>query len=81
MDDDNTLAGGMAEQLCAYVRRVRLIEEEVAKLQGEKSELYREAKACGFDAATIKALAYRRDIDDNLQTYRKILAASEADAG
>lgn len=52
-----------ADQLASYVNRIERLEEEVAEMNGDKSEIYKEAKACGFDVKTLRALIKRRRMD------------------
>ena len=48
-------------QLRALVERIERLEEEIAELNGDKSEVYKEAKSHGFDAKIIrKVVAARR---------------------
>ena len=60
-DSDHNLAGGIAsDQLRAYVTRVENLEEEIAGLNGDKREIYAEAKSAGFDVPAIKKVIARR---------------------
>lgn len=80
----NALGGNSADQLRAYVKRVESLEEEVKDLNSDKSELYKEAKACGFDVPTIKKLVRRRrkdkteveEEDAMLELYEQALASA-----
>lgn len=51
------------DQLRSYVERVERIEEEVRDLNGDKSDLYKEAKSNGFDVPTLKRVVARRRKD------------------
>ncbi|KFH18467.1 DUF2312 domain-containing protein [Brucella abortus] len=57
---DQALGGNAAKQLRAYVTRIERIEAEVAELNDGKSEVYAEAKACGFDKKVMRKLIQRR---------------------
>lgn len=51
-----------AEQLRSIVERIERLESEIRDLNGDKSEVYKEAKANGWDVAAIrKIVAERRD--------------------
>ena len=62
-DVDHNLGGIAADQLCGYVSRIERVEEEINGLNDDKSELYGEAKACGFDVPTLKNVIRRRRKD------------------
>lgn len=50
-----------AAQLLSVVERVERLEEEIGGLQGDRKEVYSEAKGNGFDAATIRrVIAWRK---------------------
>jgi len=53
-----------ANQLRALVERIERIEEEIADLNRDKSEIYKEAKSGGF----------------NVKVLRKVIAARRQDA-
>jgi uncharacterized protein (UPF0335 family) len=49
------------DQLQAYVRRIESLEDEITALNGDKSEIYKEAKGNGFDTKVLrKVIADRR---------------------
>lgn len=49
------------DMLKSFVDRLERIEAEVRELNGDKSDIYHEAKGQGFDVAALKAVvAYRR---------------------
>lgn len=51
-----------ADQLRSIVERIERLEGEIRDLNGDKSEVYKEAKANGWDVAAIrKIVAERRD--------------------
>jgi len=60
MYPDNT--DSMAQdQLRSFVDRIERIETEIADLNGDKSEVYKEAKGNGFDVKVLrKVIADRR---------------------
>lgn len=50
-----------ADQLRAFIERIERIEEEIAGLNGDKRDIYAEAKGNGFDAKVLKkVVAIRR---------------------
>lgn len=49
------------DQLKAFVERIERVEAEVAELNSDKSDLYKEAKSVGFDPKILKrVVAWRR---------------------
>lgn len=70
LDDDNTTG----EQLRAFIERVERIESEIKDLQDDRKEIYKEAKAFGFDVKVVKAVIQRRKKDrDELAEFEAIL--------
>lgn len=55
-----TVAAG---QLRAFVERVERLDEEIKSLNGDKSEIYKEAKGVGFDVPTIRRIIQARKLD------------------
>lgn len=53
------------DQLRAFVQRVERIEEEIKTLNDDKSDIYKEAAAVGFDKKTLKKVVARRKVDDS----------------
>ena len=47
-------------KLRSYVQRVERLRDEIAGLQGDVSEVYKEAKSDGFDVAALKAVIGER---------------------
>ena len=47
-------------KLRGYVQRVERLRDEIAGLQGDVSEVYKEAKGDGFDVAALKAVIAER---------------------
>ena len=56
---ENT-GGVAADQLCSIVDRVERLREEIAALNADVSEVYKEARGNGFDVRTLKALISER---------------------
>jgi uncharacterized protein (UPF0335 family) len=56
-------SGTARDQLKAIVQRVERIEAEIKDLNDDKSEIYKEARANGFDVKTIKKVITKRKID------------------
>lgn len=56
------MSDGVAQdQLQAFVRRIESLEDEINALNGDKSEVYKEAKGNGFDTKVLrKVIADRR---------------------
>ncbi|WP_071832973.1 DUF2312 domain-containing protein [Pararhizobium antarcticum] len=52
------------DQLKAIVQRVERLEAEIADLNADKSEIYKEARANGFDVKAIKKVVQKRKLDD-----------------
>jgi len=80
------IIGNAADQLRAYVRRIEKIEEAIAELNGDKTSIYSEAKACGFDLPTLRKLVQRRrkrredlvDADETLEAYEGIMEGNNS---
>lgn len=70
-----------ADQLRAFVERIERVEEEIKGLNGDKRDIYAEAKSCGFDTKAIKKIvairrkdvAERQEEDAILETYMQAL--------
>lgn len=61
------------DQLRAFVERIERLEEEIKALNGDKSELYSEAKGNGFDVPTIKKIVSIRKLDHSVRMERDAL--------
>jgi uncharacterized protein (UPF0335 family) len=82
MDDQafNTESGA-ADQLRSFVERIERIDEEIKGLNGDKSDIYKEAKTNGFDVKVMRKLiairrkdyAERQEEDAILETYMQAL--------
>jgi len=51
------------KQIRAFVERIERLEEEIKDLQGDKSEMYQEAKANGYAVKVLKAVVAKRRKD------------------
>lgn len=61
-----TDAHGVAhDQLKTIVQRVERLEAEIADLNADKSEIYKEARAFGFDVKAIKKVVSQRKLDEH----------------
>jgi uncharacterized protein (UPF0335 family) len=82
---NSEIGAGGAEQLRAYVRRLERLEDEIADLQGDKREVYAEAKATGLCKKTLRKVIMRRrkaknDIQEEdalLDLYEQALARAD----
>lgn len=73
-----------AEMLRSYVERIERLEGEIATLNGDKSDVYTEAKGKGFDVPALKAVIGQRrkiakdpikfeDFENMVDVYRNTL--------
>lgn len=77
-----------ANQLKSIVERIEHLEAEIKELNADKSEVYSEAKAVGFDVAVLKKLiaerrkpaAEREEVEAILDLYRDALNEPRARA-
>lgn len=73
-------------QILSIIERAERLNEEIAGLNGDKRDLFAEAKANGFDVKALKAvIAYRaKDADEqanheaNVDLYLKAVSDAEA---
>lgn len=56
-----------AAQLKAFVERVERIEEEIATLNADKSDIYKEARSCGFDVKVLRKVVAKRKMDTDVR--------------
>jgi uncharacterized protein (UPF0335 family) len=58
-----------ADQIKAFVRRIEALEDEIRALNGDKSEVYKEAKGNGFDVKVLRKVvaARRQDHSERLE--------------
>lgn len=69
------------EQLLDLVERIEAVEEDMRKLRADRSEVYAEAKALGFDTRVMKKIIAlrKRDATDVaeeealMETYKRAL--------
>lgn len=55
------MTGNLSEQVRAYVRQIEAIEDEIAGLNTDKSEIYKSAKDAEIDVKALRrVVAYRR---------------------
>ena len=59
-ETSQTVAAG---QLRAFIERIERIEAEIAELQGDRKEIYAEAKGTGFDTKQIRRIVRERKMD------------------
>jgi uncharacterized protein (UPF0335 family) len=70
-----------ADQLRSFIERIERIEEEIKGLNGDKSDIYKEAETNGFDVKVMRKLiairrkdyAERQEEDAILETYMQAL--------
>jgi uncharacterized protein (UPF0335 family) len=53
------------DQLKSIVQRVERLESEISDLNADKSEIYKEARAKGFDVKAIKKVVSKRKVDEH----------------
>lgn len=70
-----TKAGGIAaDHLKSFVERIERLDEEIKALNQDKSEVYSEAKATGFDVKIMRELIKIRRMDkDDLDEHEALL--------
>lgn len=73
-------------QLRALVERIERVEEEIAELNADKSDIYKEAKSNGFDAKIIRKVvaARRKDPSERREEdalFDMYMAAIEGETG
>jgi uncharacterized protein (UPF0335 family) len=77
------MAGGnvAADQLRLFIERIERLTEEERGISQDKAEVYKEAKANGYDVKTMRAVVKlramethsRQEADALLETYRAAL--------
>lgn len=60
MSASQTVAAG---QLRAFVERIERVEEEIRKLNADKSEIYKELRGVGFDVKAVRQCVSARKLD------------------
>jgi uncharacterized protein (UPF0335 family) len=56
-------AKGNGEMLSSFVSRLQRLDEEIASLNADKSDVYKEAKNQGFDAGVLREVVCRLRMD------------------
>lgn len=73
-DTSDAPAGFAKEQLRQFIERIERVEEEIGGLNGDKKDIYAEAKAAGFDVkVTREILKLRRADADARQEFESVL--------
>ena len=70
MSTDTTIpdANGVArDQLRAFIERVERVEEEIATLNTDKSDIYKEARAVGFDVKVLRKVVAKRKLETHVR--------------
>lgn len=81
--DDAVSLNNFAPQLISIVERIERLEEEKTSIADDIKEVYAEAKATGFDTATMRKVIKLRKMDPDkrreqemlLETYMAALSA------
>ena len=63
MAADVAETGVAAEELKQFVERIERLEEEIAATNGDKRDVYAEAKGRGFDVKAIRSILRIRRMD------------------
>jgi uncharacterized protein (UPF0335 family) len=64
MSEERHLSNSVpADQLRSIVERIERLDEEIAGLNSDKSDVYKEAKGNGFDAKVIRKIVALRKRD------------------
>jgi uncharacterized protein (UPF0335 family) len=69
-----------ADQLKAIVQRVERLETEIKDLNDDKSEIFKEARANGFDVKAIKKVVQKRKLDDHVREEQDLVFDTYWDA-
>lgn len=83
MSDSDAVAG---DQIRAFIERIEFIQGEIDALNGDKKEIYAEAKGNGFDTKVLKRVVQIRRMDHDermeqdalLELYLTALGMSQA---
>jgi len=67
-------------QLKSIVERVERLEAEIADLNADKSDIYKDARGNGFDVKAIKKVVSRRKLDDNKRVEEDVVFETYWDA-
>lgn len=69
-------------QLRSFVQRINAIEDDIKERNEDKSEVYKEAKAAGFDVPALKAvIAKGRKDPEKLSAHEAIVQIYENELG
>lgn len=60
---NSSISGVASERLRSFVDRIERVEEEIKGLNGDKKEIYSEAKGTGFDVKVLKRVIQLRRMD------------------
>lgn len=60
-------------QLKSIIERVEHLETEIKDLQSDRSDIFKEAKANGYDVAALKAIVRMRKEDANKRAEREAI--------
>ena len=55
----SSVGNNAIQQFRALIKRIQLIEEDIASLNTDKKEIYAEAKGCGFDKKILRKVVIR----------------------
>lgn len=61
------------DQLRQFVERVERVEAEIKELNADKSDIFKEARALGFDVKTLKKIVSKRKLDDHTRDEQDAL--------
>ena len=67
MSPDTQAAGVARDQLRAFVERIERTEEEIATLNADKSDIYKEARAVGFDVKVLRKVVAKRKLETHVR--------------
>jgi len=68
------------DQLKSIVQRVERLELEIKDLNDDKSEVYKEARASGYDVKAIKKVVQKRKLDENVREEQDLVFDTYWDA-
>lgn len=80
-DEDEVALSAAANRLIGFVERIERIEEEMAGLKSDRSDIYAEVKSAGYDVPVVRAIIRRRrldrmtreEMDDLIATYERAI--------
>ena len=70
-----TLIGGNATQkeLTLFIERIESLNNEIADRQGDRRDVFAEAKSQGFDVRTMREVIKTRKLEPHVRQERKAL--------